>query len=138
MAVGCGDLGEPFNGVCQVTIPNGSAPPGEVPSPQHHGNGKLWTVLPADGKLLVQLGPDGRYGEKFPWWRGAGVQGKLSITGRRLDGPAPPLESSIPAGYGETGFQASSIIFPSEGCWETTGKAGDAALTFVLEVRFKR
>jgi hypothetical protein len=56
---------------------------------------------------------------KFWWWRG--VDGELEITGRRLDANAPPMSASIPDGYGETGFQASALIFPTEGCWEVTG-----------------
>jgi hypothetical protein len=75
---------------------------------------------------------------KFPWWRGPGVVGALAITGRRLgpqaDKSAPPLQAEIPQGYGETGFQASALVFPTEGCWEVTGRAGEAALTFVTWV----
>jgi hypothetical protein len=66
---------------------------------------------------------------KFGWWRG--VSGQLSIQGRRLDGPAPPLRAEVPDGYGDTGFQASGVIFPTEGCWEITGQVGAARLTFV-------
>lgn len=69
---------------------------------------------------------------KYPWWRA--VVGKLTIEGRRLDAPAPPLGAWIPDGYGLTGFQATAIIFPTEGCWEVTGKAGEASLTFVMIV----
>ena len=69
---------------------------------------------------------------KFPWVRG--VRGKLTIQGKRLDAPAPPLRAHIPDGYGDTGFQATGIIFPSEGCWEVTGKVGDSSLTFVTRV----
>jgi hypothetical protein len=51
-----------------------------------------------------------------------------------MDGEAAPLQADIPPGYGQTGFQASGIIFPTEGCWEITGRAGDAELTFVQRV----
>jgi hypothetical protein len=102
----------------------------------NHGNGKLWVGLPTDSKLLIKPEKDGSLGWKFPWWRA--VCGRLTITGRRLDAPAGPLRSSIPEGYGETGFQASGVYFPSKGCWEITGRAGDAELTFVVEVRVER
>jgi hypothetical protein len=69
---------------------------------------------------------------KFVWWRG--VKGQLSIEGRRLDADAPPLRASIPDGYGDSGVQASALIFPTEGCWEVTGRVGDAALTFITRV----
>ncbi len=130
---------------CVVTLPNGRHNPGQkgaCPShpmrifPGNHGNGKLWTTLPADGKVVITPEKDGALGWKFPWWRA--VCGHLTITGRRLDGPAPPLRAHVPEGYGETGFQSSGVYFPSEGCWEITGRVGDAELTFVLEVRVKR
>jgi hypothetical protein len=122
---------------CPVTSPNGSTPPGEKPA-GHHGNGALWTVLSTDGKVIIRPGvsgsiqPDGSLAMKFPWWRG--VRGRLAIQGRRLDAKAPPLRASIPEGYGDTGFQAPGLIVPAENCWEVTGKAGEASLTFVTEV----
>jgi len=125
---------------CPVTLPNEMHPPGErvIDGHRHgnHGNGKLWTTLPTDGKLLITPEKDGSFGQKFPWWRA--VRGPLTIRGRRLHAPGDPLRSHVPAGYGETRFQASGVYFPSEGCWEITGRAGDAELTFVVEVRVKR
>ena len=116
---------------CAVTIPNGNTPPGEIPTPTHYGNGALWTVLSADGKVIVDESPDSM-SVKFPWWRG--VRGKLTIVGRRLDAPAPALRASIPEGYGDSGFQASGVTFPTEGCWEVTGKVGHSTLKFVTLV----
>jgi hypothetical protein len=79
-----------------------------------------------------QIGADGSLAMKWWWWRG--VEGPLTITGRRLDAPAPPLQAEIPEGYEESGFQASALIFPSEGCWEVNGRVGEAMLTFVTLV----
>ncbi len=121
---------------CPVTLPNGWVAPGNDRGDTFHGNGRLWTALSPDGKALIAPGKDGSLGTKLPWWRA--VRGRLSITGRRLDRPASPLRAWIPDGYGETGFQASAVYFPSEGCWEITGKAGDAELTFVVEIRVQR
>lgn len=74
---------------------------------------------------------------KFPWWRAPDVEGALTIEGRRLDADAPPdappLRAQIPDGYGQR-FQASGIIFPTEGCWEVTARSGDAELTFITKV----
>jgi len=123
---------------CPVTDPNGSTPPGEQPSPDQHGNGQIWTGLWPEGKVVFEPGgpgqvlPDGSLGMKWWWWRG--VEGQLMIEGRRLDAPAPPLRAEIPEGYGEIGFQAAGLIFPSEGCWEVTGSVGEAELTFVTLV----
>jgi len=75
---------------------------------------------------------DGSLRMKFFWWRG--VHGALTIEGKRLDAPALPLRSQIPEGYGDIGFQASGLIFPTEGCWQVTGRVGDASLTFVTRV----
>lgn len=79
------------------------------------------------------IAPDGSVGMKWPWWW-KGVNGKLVITGRRLDGEAPPLTAAIPSGYENRGFQPSGISFPTAGCWEVTGTVGDAQLTFVTLV----
>jgi hypothetical protein len=129
LAAGCATPAAPA--VCRVTVPNRSTPPSEHPSPNHHGNGRLWTGIPEGGRVFV--GTETRVGaEKFWWWRGPGVRGKLTVTGRRLDGPAPPLEAEIPDGYGESGFQATRLIFPSDGCWRVTGRVGEATLTFVV------
>jgi hypothetical protein len=76
---------------CPVTNANGESPPGEKPDESFYGNGKLWTVLWPEGKVLAgkqDMRPDGSIEIKFPWWA-AGVEGGLSIAGRRLDGPAP-------------------------------------------------
>jgi hypothetical protein len=66
---------------------------------------------------------------KWPWWRG--VKGQLTIEGQRLDASARPLRAHVGSGYGDTGFQASALIFPTPGCWEVTGRVDDASLTFV-------
>jgi hypothetical protein len=78
------------------------------------------------------VGKNGHIGVKLGWWRG--VQGRLTISGRRLDGTARPVTADVPDGYGPTGFQASGIDFPTEGCWEVTGRAGTAHLTFAMVV----
>jgi hypothetical protein len=100
------------------------------------GNGKLWVGgLWKEGIVAATpdfVQADGSIGIKFGWWRK--VTGQLEITGRRLDGPAPPLRASVPGGYGDTGFQASGLLFPTEGCWEVTGRVGATTLTFVTFV----
>jgi hypothetical protein len=77
--------------------------------------------------------PGGRLGMKFGWYRL--TSGYLTITGRRLDAPAPPASGvTFPGSYGLTGFNASGVIFPTEGCWQVTGRVGRVALTFVTFV----
>jgi hypothetical protein len=128
----------PSDIACKVTIPNGTAPPGQRPNASSYGNGALFTGLWPDGTVVFRRGgpgsvlPDGSLSMKFGWWRV--VRGKLTIQGRRLDAPAPALRARIPEAYGDTGFQATEIIFPTEGCWEVTGKAGERSLRFVTRV----
>jgi hypothetical protein len=123
---------------CEVTRPNGETPPGEAASPDVHGNGALWTWLWPEGTVVFEPGgpgfvePDGSLSMKFGWWRG--IRGRLRIEGRRLDTPARPLRAHIPSGYGDVGFQPTSLIFSTAGCWEVTGRVGDASLTFVTRV----
>ena len=144
VSAGLEDGADSYLDICPVTRANGLGPPGEERSPNHHGNGKIWTVLWPDG--LIEFGAgrpgsiseDGVLGMKFPWWRGEGVRGRLSISGRRLDAQAPPAFGQVPEGYGDSGFQASSVLFPTEGCWEITGSVGDIDLTFVQFVRLAR
>jgi hypothetical protein len=100
------------------------------------GNKDLWVGgLGDDGVILADsrfVESDGSIGWKFGWWRI--VPGRLTISGRRLDAPGPPLRASVPDGYGSQGFQASGVSFPTEGCWEITGSVGGSELTFVTFV----
>lgn len=122
---------------CPVTVANESTPPNTNWRPSnHHGNGTLWVGFWPENKVLVepdQVNADGSIGVKFGWYRG--VRGQLVVEGRRLDAPAPPAQGFYSGeGYGDIGFQAGGILFPSEGCWEITGKVGTASLTFVTLV----
>ena len=123
---------------CPVTRPNGASPPeGEAPDGNWLGNGRLWTVLWRKGMVVVppdSVEPDGGLGMKFPWWRAPDVHGVLHITGHELT-LGFPVRADVPDGYGDTGFQASGIVFPVEGCYQVTGEAGGAQLTFVTMVR---
>ena len=131
---------------CPVTLPR-KAPlaPSEAAkffgagSAHWHGAlfvGGLWP----DGTIVFKpsgsgfILPDGSLSMKFGWFRGAGLQGKLTIHGKRLDASAPPLRARIPEGYGATGFQSTALIFPTEGCWEVIGQVGETSLTFVTRV----
>ncbi|TMC46970.1 MAG: hypothetical protein E6J26_11785, partial [Chloroflexi bacterium] len=92
-----------------------------------YANEWLWAGLVPPYKGVWYAG-----GVKVGWWRSA--PGKLSIEGKRLDAPGPPLRADIPDGYGVSGFQATGIDFPTEGCWQVTGKVSDKSLTFVVQV----
>ena len=130
--------GLPASG-CPVTHPRVFDPPPGVEADELFGatasvgNGQLWVGgLGEKGVLVLARGTDGAFGTKFGWWRA--IPGELRITGRRLDGSAPALMASVPSGYDPTGFQASGVSFPTDGCWEITGQVGATTLTFVTLV----
>jgi hypothetical protein len=116
---------------CPVTRPVKDQPPDD-PNADSFGRGywyinadrTIWVGLP--GNQTWRVG-----GEKVIWIRPQGTE--LVITGERLDGPAPPLRADIPCCY-PTGFQVTGLIFPTEGCWEVTAKAGDSELRFITKV----
>jgi hypothetical protein len=126
---------------CPVTSPNGIAAGEDHPDPGSYGNAHV-SVGPfglwRDGTVVFKPGGagfitrDGSLGMKFGWRRG--VSGQLEIEGRRLDAVALPLRSEVPSGYGDRGFQATYVIFPTPGCWEVTGRVGDAKVTFITRV----
>jgi hypothetical protein len=61
---------------------------------------------------------------------------KLKVTGRRLDGPAPPL-LTLPTTNAFPGPAAAMLVgvyVPAPGCWEITGEYRDEKLSFVVWV----
>jgi len=128
----------PKNASCLVTAPNGDVPPGSPSAPNGYGNGQLWTWLWSNGAVVFESGgpgeihPDGSLEMKWPWHRG--LSGRLQITGKRLDQRAPSLRATVSDSYGDIGFQPTTLIFPTPGCWEVTGQVGATQLTFVTQV----
>jgi hypothetical protein len=119
---------------CPVTLPNSRTPPGQSDIGANHGNDKIWTTMWPYNVVIATphyTESDGSVGMKWPWWW-KGIRGRLHITGHRLDAQAAPLSASIQPGY--QNFQPSGIHFPTEGCWEVTGRVGSAELTFVTLV----
>lgn len=95
-------------------------------------------ILP-DGGSYATINRDGSIRAKVGWW--VRDLAKLVIVGKRLDRAAPPLRAIVLPGYGpqydigaSLGFQPSTIIFPTVGCWRVVGTAGAARLTFVVKV----
>jgi hypothetical protein len=124
---------------CPVTLPNGKVPPA-IRDYGNIGNAEetLFTFAWHDGKVIFkhngpgEIAEDGSLSMKWGWYRYQ-VSGQVSVEGRRLDAPAPPLGADFPppGSYGDTGFTPSTLIFSSAGCWEVTAKVGNQSLTFV-------
>jgi hypothetical protein len=119
---------------CPVTRPNND------PAQGLYGNGRLsvyaYPVIEATPSTVQS---NGWIAEKFSW-RGYGTtSGTLRITGHRLHGTGKPVHAQISAGQasaaeGTSAFWATTISFPTTGCWQVTGTAGGASLTFVTKV----
>lgn len=84
-----------------------------------------WTEQEAD-QLVAR-----EDGFKVGWFRPEGAE--LEITGQRLDAEAAPLEAHISCCY-PTRFQATGLLFPTEGCWEVVAKAAESELSFTVWV----
>jgi hypothetical protein len=129
---------------CDVTVPNGVVAGSPHRDANSYGSSAL-SVGPfglwPNGTVVFKPGGagfltrDGALGMKFGWTRG--VRGKLKVTGRRLDGDAGPLRLSANNGYGEIGFQASYLIFPTPGCWQVNAQVAereDSRITFITRI----
>jgi hypothetical protein len=73
----------------------------------------------------------GEKGNKVGWFKPE--NSPLVLSGQRMDAEAPPMSAHVPCCY-PTRFQASGLIFPTEGCWEVRSTAGDSELSFVVFV----
>lgn len=128
---------------CPVTEPVLLLPPDDpavngAPAEGYYYTNENGSILAAgwwwegreSGEGTNQLTAD-ENGIKTGWFRPPGED--LVITGSRIDGEAPPLGSSVPCCY-PTRFQATGLMFPTEGCWEVTARAQGESLTFIVWV----
>jgi hypothetical protein len=137
---------------CKIVRPNTPSPSDGFSNSLVYGNadGTLFTIPMSDGRIIFRpngsgsIEPDGSLAIKWPWYRN-NIKGQVVVEGRRLDASAPPLravmgcchdrDTAVPGCcYGDTGFIAGALIFPTEGCWEVTGRVGNHSLTFVTLV----
>jgi hypothetical protein len=109
------------------------------------GTERLWTVLHEGGiwnGLPHYTSDDPTFRQKLFFWS-AGFDAHseprpaLTITGKRLDAPAPPLASDR-ASNGwqdpEQSFMVTGINLPTLGCWRITARYRNQPLTFVVRV----
>jgi hypothetical protein len=73
-------------------------------------------------------------GQKVLWHKPSDYP--ITVTGRRIDGAAPPLVYDISFDPRPRGpIQPSRVYFPTAGCWEVDAKAGGSELSFVVLVK---
>jgi hypothetical protein len=136
---------------CSVTRPANQpfVPPSPYPAKTIHGEfwfgtDRLWTDLPVTGtwRLGHYTPGDPTFRQKLIFWRQgydphAEPRPNLTVRGRRLDSPAPPLHTDgkgIGSWTKDDQFIMTGINLPTAGCWEITGRYENEELTFVLWV----
>lgn len=123
---------------CPTSAPAWARPPEDSAVPDAPGFGyyflnadqSIWASASwaEDSERRLRVGDRG---VKVGWFRPAGAP--LEITGQRLDAQSPPLVATIPCCY-PTRFQATSLLFPTGGCWRITAKAASSVLSYVVKV----
>lgn len=134
---------------CPLTVPQD--PLFEPPSPYSdlgfegefwYGSNSLWTAVPKNGVWFgLPHNPEG-YTQKVFWWREGYVwteepEPALTVTGERLDAPAPPLIVSKATNAYASDIRSAMLVgvdFPTLGCWKITGQYRESELNFVVWV----
>ncbi len=133
--------------VTQPPEPPFTPPPPHAPAAQWsgwfwYGTNFLWTRIPKDGEWAgLRHNPEG-YTQKVFWWREdydwmTDPRPQLTVTGRRLDAPAPSLTASRATNAYAEDIKSAMLVgvtVPTPGCWEITGKVADQELSFVIWV----
>jgi hypothetical protein len=135
---------------CAVSRPPNPAyrPPAPYPAQPPRGQfwfgtDKLWISLPANGVwALAHYRPgETAFRQKLLWYRKGfnprlERRPKLTVTGQRLDAPAPPLAVDGPnaAETGDQSFMTVGFSIPTVGCWEIEGNYEGDKLSFVVWV----
>ncbi len=105
-----------------------------------YGTDSLWTAVPQNGVWsALPHNPEG-YTQKVFWWRKGYSWTKepepdLSVTGRRLDADAAPLNVSKATNAFAEDIGSAMLVgvdFPTLGCWEITGRYAGTELSFVV------
>ena len=139
---------------CPVTL---TAPMPYLPPPQYEidegpssfwiGTDKLWTALIRPGVWDWAPHEPGHENDVQPltvktFWGSVDFDWKteypplLKVTGKRLDGDAPPLLTMRPTNAfpGPSAAMLVGVYVPTSGCWEITGEYKGEKLSFVVWV----
>ncbi|HTM25084.1 MAG TPA: hypothetical protein VL225_07805 [Vicinamibacterales bacterium] len=120
------------NGACKPSATVADRPPDDPHADSFASPGATWYANAERTIWAWWWGKTSQGDYKVLWVRPAGA--RLTVTGRRLDGAAPPLTADIPGGYPWT-FQASGVTFPTAGCWEVDASAAGKTMRFVVNIR---
>ena len=137
---------------CPVTLPPQVpfTPAGEHKMDQNDksfwlGTDKLWTTLPTSGEVWGwgPRAPDSRDLTAKVFWGSVDFDYRrkedydLKVTGRRLDGEAPPLwvDRVTNALFVPHAAMLTGVYVPTPGCWEITGDYRGEKLSFVVWVQ---
>jgi len=134
-AVGIPPLSCPVTVGSKQTVPPSPIDSGDRPVSwvaNWYGNTALWVRLGGQGVLTAASNRSAAYTTTFPWWRL--TRGRLTVSAERLDGPSGGFRADVPDGYGDIGFQATGLVWPSPGCWRVTGSIAGQSLSFVTWV----
>ncbi len=135
-------------GSCPITKPSNPpfvppAPPAPAPRSARagefwFGTPALWTSLRPDGTWSSLPYHDGAYTQKVFWWsQGYDWKSPLTLTGRRIDGPAPPIRASTATNAFAEDIGSSILVgieIPAAGCWQITGHLKGVTLSFVVRI----
>lgn len=122
--------------------PEPYSPGGPHVSQFWYGANALWTAVGYDGTWrALPHNPTG-YTQKVFWWREGYIpaeapQPELTVTGKRLDGEAPPLIASRATNAYASDIGSAMLVgvdVPTLGCWEITGEYKGHTLSFVVWV----
>jgi hypothetical protein len=134
---------------CPLTVPQD--PLFKPPSPYDsmgfkgefwYGSSSLWTAVRQNGVWEALPHNSEGYTQKVFWWRDGYVGGQepepmLTVTGERLDAPAPPLHVSEATNASASDIGSAMLVgvdLPTLGCWKITGNYADTELSFVVWV----
>jgi hypothetical protein len=145
-------LGAPARGAarppetCAVTRPAAAFVP---PAPHEarpplagrfwYGTADLWAMPHSDGIWEGNVTPRGRRDKVFWWsrnwnWR-KDTRPRLTVTARRLDGPAPSLRVSRATNAHAADIGHAMLValdIPTAGCWKITGTYKRKKLSYVV------
>jgi hypothetical protein len=130
---------------CPTTV----APSRSFAEPSPSSASRFWYGSEALAVLLKQggtwqgMGPKHNYRDKLFWWRQGYVgatepRPELIVSGRKLDGEAPPANVSRATNAYHKDFGGWAMLvmveFPESGCWELTGQYKGQIESFVVQV----